>query len=132
MTHLLLHQTNTTNQSESSLADNLIRPDETMANSTQSEHIDEPTPATGERRAWIRATSEFSHIFVRCDDNLTVLCPVLDESVGGVGLEVDDANIFEIGQEVELVYAAIPMNAMVRSCIEWTGGKYRVGLQWRD
>ncbi len=103
-----------------------------MANSIPSDRVDEPVLATGERRAWIRASSEFSHIFVRCSESLTVLCPVLDESVVGVGLEVDDANIFEIGQQVELLYAATPMGATVRSCIEWTGGKYRVGLQWRD
>ncbi len=110
----------------------VIRPDETKGNSAQSEDAYESAAAIEDRRGWIRAASAFSQLCVRCDDNLTVMCQVLDESVGGVGLVVDDAAIFEIGQEVELIYAALPMIATVRSCVEWADGKYRVGLQWID
>lgn len=89
-------------------------------------------PEAQERRAWIRAASDFSQLWVRTGDQLITECLILDESVGGMSLEVADAGIFEIGREVELSYASIPMKATVRSCIERTDGRYRVGLQWRD
>ena len=92
----------------------------------------ESMPVHDDRRTWIRTASEFSHLRARCNDSFTLMCPVLDESVGGLCLAVHDATMFEVGKEVELIYATMPMIATVCYCEERTDGRYRVGLQWQD
>ena len=58
-----------------------------------------------------------------------MLVPVHDESLGGMGLIMDDVTRFQLGQEVRILYSGSEMTAVVRHIEPLDDGKFLVGFE---
>ena len=83
-----------------------------------------------DRRRWPRAASKLSQLTVWRDSTLCQDAVVLDESLTGFSLLVEDGWDFHEDQEVRLTYDSQEAFAVVRHVDRRTDGKYHVGLQW--
>ena len=83
-----------------------------------------------ELRNWTRFARERGSDFavIWQESGQEVLAEVHDESLGGLGVYLDDITGFDIGREVNLVYAGEFMRAYVRH-VEPRDGEYVVGFE---
>jgi hypothetical protein len=84
-----------------------------------------------ERRQWDRFLNDVVHVHVSPAPGVTFAAEVLDESFGGIGLLVDDAQHLAVGRVVELEYNDTPLEAIVRHISPKQLGRHRVGLEWQ-
>ena len=84
-----------------------------------------------ELRSWVRfckdPDTDFAVILHPDLDEL--LAEVHDESLGGIGLLLDDATQFPVGKEVEIVYAGELMLSYVRHIEPYPDDRFLVGFQ---
>ncbi len=83
-----------------------------------------------DRRQWPRAASKVPRLIVWTDSAVCHDAAVLDESLTGVSLLVDDGSAFHADQEVRLAYGSQEAFATVRHVHRRADGKCHVGLEW--
>lgn len=81
------------------------------------------------RRRWTRDRIESTQVILDVN-HYSVPAEVVDESFGGVGLDVDAATEFTVGQDVLLMYLGAPVSGRVCYVADQSTGKRRVGVQW--
>lgn len=82
------------------------------------------------RRHWIRFSDEPVLVSVQSEHG-QVKGLVVDESFGGIGIELDRALDLEINDEVEVQYRNGPMIGRVRFLSTDGHGRFRIGVEWR-
>jgi hypothetical protein len=83
-----------------------------------------------ERRQWGRFVSSIGEILIDTDGDTQLHADVLDESFGGIGLRIDQANSLKVGVAISLTYDGVPMKGVVRSVAHAGDAKVRVGIEW--
>lgn len=94
----------------------------------------EPTNPTEEPREWSRINRSGTHLVVPIRliggeprDSLLV-----DNSLGGLGVHLENADGFDIGVEVSVVFNQAPLRAIIRRKQPLEDGSCQLGLQWKD
>lgn len=82
------------------------------------------------RRHWIRFSDEPVLVSVQSEHG-QVKGLVVDESFGGIGIELDRTLELEINDEVEVQYRTGPMIGRVRFISTDGHGRFRIGVEWR-
>jgi hypothetical protein len=83
-----------------------------------------------ERRQWGRFVSSIGEILIDTDGDAQLHADVLDESFGGIGLRVGQADGLEVGAAISLTYDGVPMKGVVRNVTHAGDAKVRVGIEW--
>lgn len=85
---------------------------------------------TEDRRQWRRFLGEAVDVRLAQDMGEPLPAEMLDESFGGIGLLLDDAQPLAVGQELDVLYNGTPIRAVVRYVGLSENGRHRVGLEW--
>ena len=93
---------------------------------------EEDSPVTSEldRRLWPRIAREDTEVTLWTSINESQQATVVDESLTGIALLVDDASGLHPDSEVRLIYRGEPMWALVRHVTPADDAKKKVGLEW--
>ena len=88
-------------------------------------------PRTGTRK-WDRLLPgpQSGKVRFRTRDQTVRVAFLLDESVDGIALQLQNGTELTVGQIVEVSWSGMARGAVVRSVVQH-GIFYRVGLQWR-
>jgi len=95
-----------------------------------ADNHDPSRDAPSERRQWPRDLNSVGEVQLGTDPGSAETVRVLDESLTGIGVEVDAADHLQVGQEVALRYEGRLMYAVIRYIGPSEGGKFRLGLEW--
>lgn len=90
----------------------------------------ENTAVADEVRRWTRFSDERLFAVITTDGGSRTV-EVLDESFGGIGVEMESRGDIELDMEVMVQYRTGPMAGTVRFLADSPGGKTRAGIEWR-
>ena len=86
-----------------------------------------------ERRQWTRfgADQQYEMVGLEFESGETHEGRLFDESFDGIGVLVDNGEIYRVGQQLELTYRDVRVGAVVRHIATRSDSATRVGLQLR-
>lgn len=83
-----------------------------------------------DRRQWPRGTGKILQLLLRAGDTSCQDAEVLDESVTGISLLVEDGTSVHVGQELRLAHGKSSVPAIVKHVYQREDSKYHLGLEW--
>jgi hypothetical protein len=83
-----------------------------------------------DRRKWRRSQGRVSRLTVWAGEKSNQEAVVLDESLAGIALLVEDGTAFHVDQEVRLTHRKREVFATVRHVLLREDGNYHLGLEW--
>ncbi|QDU63781.1 PilZ domain protein [Planctomycetes bacterium Pan216] len=85
------------------------------------------------QRNWIRFPKDISRVTLKpLGEDASGLreAEVIDESFGGLGIRVLDAEGLEIGQRIDVVYGQGSITATIIYIDDEENASYRIGIRW--
>ena len=88
------------------------------------------TPAVDDRRHWTRAPGLVDFVVLWPGEPCATQAPVIDESLAGLAVTVEDVARLQTDQQLRIEYAGQPLWVQVRHIAPDGSGSYKIGLQW--
>ena len=87
-------------------------------------------PQSADRRQWPRGPSDVTEVTLWTGLKDSQRVEVLNESLTGIAVLVEDASKLHVEQEIRLSYKEQRMWAIVKHIRPAEGGRYWLGLEW--
>ena len=87
------------------------------------------------KRKWLRFPKDIRTVTLKLDAENSRTADVVDESYGGIAIELKDISRLNIGCEIDVEYGASEMKAViryVRTADAPVDGRQRIGLEWLE
>ena len=85
-----------------------------------------------ERRRWVRFRGDISPVKIIVPGGQEHLGRLVDESFGGLGVDLESVDGLKPGMDVLLEYKETKEKAELRVIIPRKDGLFRIGFQWQD
>ena len=85
------------------------------------------------KRKWLRFPKDIRTVTLKLDAENSRTADVVDESFGGIAIELKDISRIEIDREIEVEYGSFEMKALIRyirTADAPVDGRQRIGLEW--
>jgi hypothetical protein len=89
------------------------------------------TIQAAERRQWGRYTMPATEVLITLTDEVR-RGVLVDESIGGIGVELDDVTHMAADDQLELVYCDVTVQGTIKSIRQMDSGNYHVGISWQN